>query len=395
MKSPTLTPDEQAHSTAFNHWLRTQMQGQSWPFADFMHAALYANQYGYYRCGTQKFGKQGDFITAPELSPLFSRCLAVPIAKTLTSIPNANILEIGAGSGILAADLLLALEQQQLLPDHYVILELSAELQIRQAETLRLKAAHLLNRVQWLSQLPTAQSFQGVILANEVVDAMPVQLFYKDQQRQLQDCQVAWDTENNQWGWVLKPANSALQQAVETLEQRYGPLPPDYRSEINHWSQAWIHSLNQVLQKGLILVIDYGYAGAEYYHPQRTQGTLLCHYRHQVHANPLINLGVQDITASVDFTALAETALAAGLAIAGYTTQADFLLANGLLNELANTAQPDQPHQYLPWVQAVKTLILPNAMGERFKVLALSRQLALSSAQLGFNPDRRIILGLS
>lgn len=378
---PSLSTAEQAHCTAFDDYLRQQRP--SWPFVEFMHAALYAPDYGYYRCGTQKFGVMGDFITAPEWSPLFSRCLAVQVAEVLAHLGEADVWEIGAGSGTMAAEVLLALESLQQLPCHYYILELSAELQARQAQTLHEKAPHLLPRVVWWSTLPAAHSFRGVILANEVLDAIPVHRFYVDSQRQIQSCQVVW--QDHGWAWALQPADDALRRAVQHLQQQHD-LPLDYLSEVGLWGQAWLREISQRLQQGLMLLIDYGYAGAEYYHPQRSRGTLMCHYRHHAHSDPLINLGVQDITAYVDFTALAEVAVAEGLQVA-YTTQADFLLATGLLQQLA-ASSPDSPHTHLPLAQQVKTLILPDEMGERFKVMGLSRGLEAQSWS-GFVRDRR------
>ena len=345
--------------------------GGALSFARYMELALYAPGLGYYSAGSQKFGVQGDFITAPEISPLFARCLARQCRQVLNALGGGAILEFGAGSGVLAVELLLELERLDSLPSAYFILELSAELRARQQCLLSQRAAHLLDRIRWLESLP-AGGLRGVVLANEVLDAMPVQLFVRSAGALKERC-VACEDQGFIWRDV--PAGAPLTQAVAALQAALpASLPDGYCSEINPALPGWITSLAATLEQGVALLIDYGYPRREYYLPERSAGTLMCHYRHRVHADPLILTGLQDITAHVDFTALAAAGSAAGLTIAGYTTQAHFLLGSGL-PELAAASDPQDLAAHLAVTDQIKTLTLPGAMGERFKVLALARGL--------------------
>lgn len=359
-----------AHSARLSELIRAEIDraGGSLPFARYMELALYAPDLGYYRAGTQKFGAGGDFITAPELSPLFSRCLARQCAEVLAGTGGA-ILELGAGSGIMAADLLWELERRQALPAQYLILELSGELRARQQETLAARVPHLLEKIHWLDRLPSA--FTGIMLGNEVLDALPVTRFTVTAQGP-RPLHVTWD--GQAFGMIAGPADPALTAAIALLDTELGtPLPPGYTSEINLHLPAWIATLADALTQGVLLLIDYGYPRREYYHPQRTDGTLLCHYRQRAHHDPLLWPGVQDITASVDFTAVAEAALAAGLEVSGYTSQAYFLFGSGL-EELMAASDPGNTLRHLALAQQVKRLTLPGEMGERFKAIALSKQ---------------------
>jgi SAM-dependent MidA family methyltransferase len=344
-------------------------------FYEFMHHALYAPGLGYYSADTRKFGSEGDFITAPEISPLFSHCIARQCQQVLATIEeNGIILEFGAGSGIMAADILKELETLDSLPKKYLILEISADLQQRQRATLEKHVPHLIDRIEWLQQLPETK-LQGVILANEVLDAMPVHRFRLDEQG-VSEFYVS--IEESEFKWQILPTeNEELRQAVEKLRPN---LPIGYISEINLALPAWIESLP--LATGLVLLIDYGFPNNEYYHPQRNEGTLMCHYRHQTHDNPLINVGLQDITAHVNFTAIADAAIAADLKVASYTNQANFLLAAGL----APTIDPNDTKAYLQQAQQIKTLTLPSEMGELFKVMALTAN--FDSPLLGFKYAR-------
>lgn len=345
--------------------------GGALSFSRYMELALYAPGLGYYSAGSHKFGAQGDFITAPETSPLFARCLARQCQQVLAALGGGAILEFGAGSGVLAVELLLELERLDCLPSAYFILELSAELRARQQCLLSQRAAHLLDRIHWLESLP-ALGLRGVVLANEVLDAMPVQLFVRSGGAINERCVTS---EEQGFVWRDVPAGAPLAQAVATLQTALPePLPDGYCSEINPALPGWVTSLAATLEQGVALLIDYGYPHREYYLPERSAGTLMCHYRHRVHADPLILTGLQDITAHVDFTAVAATGLAAGLDIAGYTTQAHFLLGSGL-PELAAASDPQDLAAHLAVTDQIKTLTLPGAMGERFKVLALARGL--------------------
>lgn len=338
-------------------------------FGRYMWQALYSPGLGYYTGGLQKFGEQGDFITAPEVSPLFSRCLARQVSDVLSNSGHPRILEFGAGSGVMAADMLLELEQLGTLPDKYMILELSAELQNRQQETISSKAAHLLGSVVWLNSLP-AEEFNGVVLANEVLDAMPVECFRKsDSGIEL----LYVHSENGELSTEYMPADENAETAVRKIEERRGGgLPGGYCSEFNPAISGWLESISDVMKSGLVLLIDYGYTTNEYYHEERNQGTLMCHYHHRAHPDSLWYPGLQDITAFVDFSDVAYSALDAGFDVSGYTSQAIFLMATGL-GELHQLMVTDDPKQQIMLAQQIKTLTLPSEMGERFKVMALTK----------------------
>jgi len=341
--------------------------GGSIPFNEFMQHALYTPALGYYCAGLRKFGAMGDFVTAPEISPLFSQCLAKQCQQILTELPDSTLFELGAGSGILAAELLKELQRLNCLPTRYWILEISADLQRQQYETLQKCVPDLMPRIHWLERLPE-NPLSGVIIANEVLDAMPIHRFCLETD-QVSEFYVGY--EGQQFIWQKLPTrNEQLYLAVTALRQN---LPSGYISEINLALSAWIQALADRLANGLLLLIDYGFTHHEYYHPQRHQGTLMCHYRHYAHSDPLILVGLQDITAHVDFTAVMEAGATAGLQMAGYTNQANFLLACGL-PELLATYQDRDMKTYLQMAQQVKTLILPSEMGELFKVVAFTRQ---------------------
>jgi SAM-dependent MidA family methyltransferase len=338
-------------------------------FTDFMQAALYAPGLGYYSVGTTKFGAAGDFVTAPELGTLFAKCLAVQCTQILTLITHKNIFELGAGSGQLACDLLQALAQQNIELDNYFILELSADLRQRQQEKIFEQCPEFCNIVHWLDELPSTP-IDAVIIANEVVDAMPIARFHFENDI-LQEYYIKFDDSGLKE--ILATPSNYLQNAFTTANlAKYISQP--YVSELNLWLHNWLHSLNSSLASGAILIADYGFPRAEYYHPQRNQGTLMCHYQHRSHTNPLINIGLQDITAHVDFTAVAEAAAACGLEIAGYTNQASFLLNCGIIQflEFGNLKQ----HQEL------QTLTSPAEMGELFKIVALTKN--IEKPLLGF-----------
>jgi len=336
-------------------------------FDRFMELALYAPGLGYYSAGSHKFGEAGDFVTAPELSPLFSRCLARQCNEVLETLGDGDILEFGAGSGVMAADILLELAALDNLPGNYYILELSAELRARQQQTIGEKVPELASRVVWLDTLPEA-GFTGVVLANEVLDAMPVHRFRIHEGEPLELC-VVWNGERFELDEDAPDA--ALYERLKWLQQHYG-LVEGYSSELNLRGEEWVKSLGDFLERGVALLIDYGFPGPEFYHPQRSNGTLMCHYRHRAHDDALILPGLQDITAHVDFTAVAEAALAAGLSVRGFANQANFLIASGLTALLAETG--DDLKQQLSLAAQVKRLTMPGEMGELFKVLALSRE---------------------
>ncbi len=336
-------------------------------FARYMELALFAPGMGYYSAGARKFGEQGDFVTAPEISPLFSRALAQQLAEVLDPFDETGeVLEVGGGSGVMAADILAELEALDALPAQYLILELSADLQERQRETLATRVPHLLERVHWLHELP-APGFRGVVVANELLDALPVHCFVTHK-KGLQERCVSFAEGRFQW------AGNETDELLlpEHLTEIITKLPSGYTSEINLAATGWVQSIANLLDAGVVLLIDYGYAAAEYYHPQRDGGTLMCHYRHRAHEDPFVYPGLQDITAHVDFTAIAEAAVSAGLEVRGYNTQGFFLLGNGI-SELAHSFEALNEQQQVLQAQQMRTLTLPAEMGERFKVIALAR----------------------
>lgn len=385
--SPLPPPSQEAlvHSQRLVNQLilAIKQSGGALPFTEFMTQALYTPGLGYYSAGLRKFGAKGDFITAPEISPLFSQGIAKQCQPFLTAFEQSMILEFGAGSGIMAAEILKELERLNCLPHQYLILEVSAELRQRQQTTLQTQIPKLFNRIHWLDRLPS-QPISGVILANEVLDAMPIHRFRLDAET-VAEFQVSYQEDRFVWQESPTP-NQSLRIAVESLRHQ---LPVGYISEINLALPAWLQSVADSLLAGLVLLIDYGFPSREYYHPQRSHGTLMCHYQHYAHDDPLILVGLQDITAHVNFTAVAEAAMTAGLSVAGYTNQANFLLACGLI-ELLSTLDPNNTPYYLQQTQAVKTLILPSEMGELFKVMALTRH--WDKPLLGFVRDERIKL---
>lgn len=339
-------------------------------FAQFMELSLYTPGLGYYAAGSRKIGAEGDFMTAPEISPLFSYCLAKQCAEIFDQLGGGNLLEFGAGSGKMAVDILTYLADHHALPEYYFILETSAELKQRQQATFEQHAPHFLSHIQWLTTLPS--NFNGIMLANEVIDALPVHRFLVNSQQDIQEYYVGWN--NDEFIWLTdKPSCSEFTTAVEKIQQDYltDRVTP-YTSEINLYASAWLRSLNESLNRGAILLIDYGFSGDVYYHPERSEGTLMCHYRHRAHPNPLILIGLQDITAHVDFSFIAESAVKMGLTVAGYTTQADFLLNCGLLDWVQSEKNLVNR---LEISRQIQTLTMPHEMGELFKVLLLSKGL--------------------
>lgn len=345
------------------------------PFRRFMELALYAPGLGYYSAGSEKIGGQGDFVTAPEISPLFSRCLARQCEQVMQGLEHGIILEPGAGTGVMAADLLLEMERRDALPDAYWILEPSAELRQRQKQTLRKRVPQFLDRLHWLDSLP-AEPFDGVIVANEVLDAFPVDRI-RFTATGIEELHVGW--RNGVFDWLARPAEQALLDYVGHILDP-AAFTEGYTTEVSRTVQPFIASLADVLRRGLVLLVDYGYPRAEYYHPQRDAGTMLCHYRHRVHGDPFLYVGLQDITASVDFTTVAEAAAVAGLEVCGFTTQTHFLLGCGL-DEMLMEYSGDQD-ALLKWAQQVKLLTLPAEMGERFKAMGLCK--GLDTALRGF-----------
>ena len=335
-------------------------------FARYMELALHEPGLGYYAAGARKFGAGGDFVTAPELSPLFGRTLARQVAQVLE--PGEAVLEFGAGSGALAQVLL-----EELKGVNYLILEPSAELAERQR-------ARIGDRAKWINHLP--QGFRGVMLANEVADAMPVHALAWTRERVLERGVCA---NEGQLTWCDRPASGVVLSHAKELEIE---IPPSgrYESELALFARAWMRSLGRFLERGAVLVVDYGFPRREFFHPQRSMGTLACHYRHRVHGDPFFLPGLQDITAHVDFSALARAATDAGLEVLGYAGQAQFLVNCGI-TELLERENPGDPGRYLPAASATQKLLLPSEMGELFKVLAVGR--GVEAPLLGFTSGDR------
>lgn len=338
------------------------------PFDRFMELALYAPGLGYYVAGAAKFGPAGDFVTAPEVSPLYGGCIASQAVEVLQRLGGGDILEFGAGNGTLAVQVLTDLQRWESLPRRYLILEPSPDLQMRQRELIAARLPHLAGRCEWLASLP--RGFRGLVLANEVLDAMPVHRFAIGHGGE--PLEIFVGERDGALIEVAAPVRSVgLAAAVGAIQRSGLAQRPGYRSEVNLHLRPWFAAVGACLDAGLVLVIDYGYPASAYYQPDRSMGTLMCHWRHQAHANPFSNLGLQDIGAHVDFSAAARVAVQAGLRIAGFATQAQFLIGCGIDRLMGEATGRGVPEPDL--AQAVKRLLLPAAMGERFKVLALSR----------------------
>lgn len=342
-------------------------------FAHYMRLALYAPGMGYYSGGAIKFGQAGDFVTAPEISSLFGQTVARQAGQVLELAgAGGNILEFGAGTGKLALDLLLELEKLGRLPKQYFILEVSAELQQRQRHLLEEHAPHLASQVVWLECLP--EEFTGLILVNEVIDAMPVHLIVWRNAR-LFERGVAW--RDNEFEWKDHPLiEGELFEAAHELNLplEFGSDVGAYVSEIGLAARGFMLSLANILQRGAILLIDYGFGSGEYYHPQRDRGTLMCHYRHHVHDDPFYLPGLQDITSHVDFSAIARVATHAGQELLGYTNQAHFLINCGITGILAQIPA-ENAKDYLPLANQVQKLVSPAEMGEMFKAIAFGKNI--------------------
>jgi SAM-dependent MidA family methyltransferase len=362
---PLPDADARAHSARVAEFIGAEIdaRGGFIPFDRYMDLALYAPGLGYYAAGAIKLGGAGDFVTAPELTPLFAGALATQVAAILAATKRREILEPGAGSGRLAADLLNALAARDALPSRYAILEPSPDLRERQKATIARDAPAHLGRVAWQDALP--ESIDGAVIANEVLDALPVHVVAR-RGGAWQERGVARDGEG--FAWAERPADERL---VAIAARRF-PEGGDYESEVNPVAEALVEDIGRRMAGGALLAIDYGFPAAEYYHPQRDRGTLMCHYRHRAHEDPFLWPGLTDITAHVDFTAMAEAGERAGLAVTGFAAQAPFLMGCGILDALAAAGPPDSV-AYLRAAAPVQRLLSPAEMGELLKVLALAR----------------------
>ena len=361
---PEPDPDARAHSARVADAARREIaEAGGWiSFARYMQHVLYAPGLGYYVAGARKFGADGDFVTAPEMTPLFARALATPVAAVLAASTTREIVELGAGSGVLAADLLAALAARTATPSHYRILEVSPELRERQRATIAQRAPGQLARVEWIDALPAA--IDGVVLMNEVLDAVPPHIVAR-RSGLWYERGVAWDEGPR---WEDRPLSGG---ALLALARNRFPPDGDYASELNPAAEALVQSLARRVAGGALLVIDYGFPQREYYHAQRHEGTLMGHYRHRAHADPFLWPGLSDLTAHVDFTAMGEAGERGGLTVAGYGPLAAFLVGAGILDRLRECGDPTGT-AYLREASAVQKLTSPAEMGELFKVLALT-----------------------
>ena len=380
---PPPPPEAAAHSTRLAERIAQAIvdEGDWIPFTRFMDLALYAPGLGYYAAGARKFGWEGDFVTAPEISPMFAQCLAVQ-ARQVMDACGAQILELGPGSGVLAADLFGALKEQGAAPDRYLLLEVSPDLRERQQALIAERFPGDRARFEWIDRLP--ESIEGFVIANEVLDVVPFSLVHRNDGDILErgviltDAGFAWDDQ-------LMPEGELKRRARAV----FPPGDYDYLSEIALAAEALVRTIAKSLTRGIALFIDYGFPAREYYHPQRSMGTMRCHYRHRFHGDPFFLPGLQDITAHVDFTAMAQAAESAGAEVYGFTTQAYFLISCGLAVLVAG-GDPNMTLSRLKATSAVHRLISPAEMGELFKVLAIGR--GFEGPLQGFQSARHIAL---
>ena len=377
---PPPSPDASAHSQKLAEHIASTIiaEGEWITFSRYMELALYAPGLGYYAAGARKFGPEGDFVTSPEISPMFAKCLALQAAQVLKEV-EGDILELGPGSGLLAADLYESLKELGILPRRYLLLEVSPDLRERQRTLLAARFPAEMDRFEWIDRLP--EKIRGMVIANEVLDVVPCSLVHRDSAGDyfkqgviLTDAGFAFEDQPLQDGELKRRASSA-----------FPPGDYDYVSEINFAAEALVRTIASSLEAGVALFIDYGFPEREFYHPQRSMGTMRCHYRHRVHGDPFFMPGLQDITAHVDFTAMCRAAEQGGAEVYGFTTQAYFLISCGLA-VLVSAGDPTVTLSRLKGTSAVHRLIGPSEMGELFKVLGFGK--GMPGPILGFQSAR-------
>jgi SAM-dependent MidA family methyltransferase len=381
---PPPAPDASAHSQRLAEHIAHSIvaEGEWIPFSRYMELALYAPGLGYYAAGARKFGSEGDFVTSPEISPMFAKCFAMQAAQVLKAV-GGDVLELGPGSGVFAADLFEALKELGTLPDRYLLLEVSPDLRERQRTLLAQRFPADIARFTWIDTLP--EKMRGIVIANEVLDVVPCSLVHRDNQGRLMET-----------GVILTEAGFAFEDQElrdgELKRRAASAFPPgeyDYLSEVNFAAEALVRTIASMLEAGVAIFVDYGFPEREYYHPQRSMGTLRCHYRHRVHGDPFFMPGLQDITAHVDFSAMARAAEQGGAEVFGFTTQAYFLISCGLA-VMVSAGDPTMTLSRLKGTSAVHRLIGPSEMGELFKVLGFGKGMA--DPILGFQSARHLQL---
>lgn len=389
---PLPDKDAAAHSLKVKQCLLDKIAaGGSLLFTEYMNTVLYEPGLGYYSAGSTKLGGEGDFITAPEISSLFSQSIAQAILPALAEIESCNILEVGAGSGKMAVAILAHLDSLNKLPEHYYILELSADLRVRQQQLIKEMIPSIVERIIWLDNIP--ENLNAVVIANELLDAMPVVRFRKETQGIGIEHVVEVDGEF-QLSYIHDAENAIYQRAikrVEEVEREGTALEVGFVSEINFNAEDWLTSIAEKLDKGIIILIDYGYPQHEYYHPQRNEGTLNCFYRHRHHSNPFLYPGLQDLTAHIDFTAIADSGINSGLNLLGYTTQSHFLFGAGiaqLAEKRSENVADDNIVAQIEMANEVKKLTMPYEMGEVVKVIGFSKNCDLALEAFHFKDMR-------
>jgi SAM-dependent MidA family methyltransferase len=369
---PTPSDEEMVHSLKLIQKIKDKLQQKtSITFDAYMDMTLYESQLGYYASSKYKFGEMGDFITAPDISTLFSQTFGKVFIEIFKGLSSQNVLEFGAGRGQFAIDCIRYLLAQKVMLEHYYIVELSASLRLEQQHYLKTELPEFFDKIIWLTELPQ-KGFKGIIFTNEVLDAMPVSLFKKVDGKVHE---IGVILSERRFDYIdLGDQNTPLNNAVSEIEKELGCLPNQYLSEINLWVEPWVRSLYEFMEEGVVFLCDYGYTRKEYYAPSRSKGTLQCYYKHHVHDDPFVYPGLQDITAHVDFTAVAIAADDCGFDLEGYLTQSQFLTVNGigaLYEKLVDSEQDEMKN--LQQTQGFKKLTSPEEMGDMFKVMAFSK----------------------
>ncbi|HPO24321.1 MAG TPA: SAM-dependent methyltransferase [Arenimonas sp.] len=389
---PEASPEALAHSQAFTRALKQHIRENNGaiPFSRFMELALYAPGMGYYSAGSSKFGAEGDFVTSPELGAIFAKCIATASVKVLQQLEDETVFfELGGGSGAFAEHALKQFFELNIVPTRYCILEPSADLRERQRQRLKENLpAELFSRCEWLDG-PFESAWQGVLFANEVLDALPTPRFVV-REGEVYEEMVVLDANEN-FIRVDQPADAMLRAAVRHIERDTEvPFAEDYCSEVLPQLPYWIQAVGGLIEKGVMLFVDYGYPRREYYLPERSDGTLVCHYRHHAHNDPFYLPGLQDITAFVDFTAVAEAGVNAGFDLSGYCSQASFLIGNGLPQAMQAVEDIEDEVVRYRLHQEIKKLTLPGEMGERFQVIGFQRDVEFRDAFAMGNLSRRL-----